>query len=82
MKMRESVSLDISKINSYVFPSIDKAYDTMVSAYNNSANLKNALPSSFYYRSTVSDVVNKINTLKSDINKVEKKLKAKVEQVE
>ena len=58
-----AIVLDASKINSYVIPSLNKSKNTMQDAYSTGQSLRNSLPSSFKYRSTVSDIVNQLYNL-------------------
>lgn len=74
-----AIVLDTSKINSYVLPSLSKTKNTMQDAYSTSVNLRNTLPSSFNYRSTVNEISNQIYNIKREISDIDTMISKKVE---
>ncbi len=76
-----SLVLDVSKVNSYVLPNLVKSKNLLQNAYSTSNTLKNSLPSSFKYRSYVSDIVNQIYNIRREIVDIESMISKKIEQV-
>ena len=74
--------LNVSKVNSYVIPNIRKIEELMQEAYSTSNTLKSALPSTFNYRSNVSDIVSEIYDIKKEVSKVNTLINEKITQAE
>ena len=75
-----AIVLDASKVNSYVLPNLVKSKNTMQDAYSTSQSLRNSLPSSFTYRSTVNDIVNQLYNIKREISDIDTMISKKVEK--
>ncbi len=75
-----SLVLDVSKVNSYVLPNLVKSKNILQNAYSTSNTLRNSLPSSFKYRSYVSDIVNQIYNIRREIVDVESMISKKIER--
>lgn len=66
-----AIVLDTSKVNSYVLPNLNKSKNTMQEAYSTGQSLRNTIPRSFSYRSTVNDIVNQIYNIKREIGDID-----------
>jgi len=75
-----AIVLDASKVNSFVLPNLVKSKNTMQDAYSTSQSLRNSLPSSFAYRSTINDIVNQLYNIKREINDIDTMISKKVER--
>lgn len=74
-----AIVLDTSKVNSYVLPSLTKTKNTMQDAYSTSVSLRNSLPSSFNYRSTVNEISNQIYNIRREIFDIDTMISKKME---
>ena len=74
-----AIVLDTSKVNSYIIPNLTKTKNTMQDAYSTSVSLRNTLPSSFNYRSTVNEISNQIYNIRREISDIDTMISKKVE---
>ena len=75
-----AIVLDASKVNSYVLPNLVKSKNPIQDAYSTSQSLRNSLPSSFTYRSTINDIVNQLYNIKREISDIDTMISKKVEK--
>lgn len=75
-------NLDTTKVRTNVQPYLQKTNEVMEEGFSNASMLKKTLPSSFKELNEVSDIVNRIYTLESDIKKVDNNLTKNVEEAD
>lgn len=75
------IVFDAEKVNSYVLPTIAKSINEISSSFENCNKIKNYLPSSFKYRSTIVDMSTKLNEIKNELNTLKSKIEKNVETI-
>ncbi len=75
-----AIVLDASKVNSYVLPNLNKSKTSMQEAYSTGQSLRNSLPSSFNYRSTVNEIVSQIYNIQKEISDIDTMISKKIDK--
>ena len=76
------ITLDSSKVTSYVFPNIDKTDDYIQYAYNSGENLASSLPNDFYHLQEVRESNSDLKTISSGLSETKSNISSKMDKAE
>ena len=76
------ITLDESKVQSYVFPNIEKSKKYILDASNVIKTLNNALPRDYYHLDDIRNCDSKLQTIAPSIDTIKKNINKKIETAE